>query len=148
MAIKSSIGKNCLQKDNLLFESLGDLDEAICVIGLAKVAAEKKHQIVLERVQSELMLISSIIAGYVHNDKKTDLFWLERQIRIMERFKIIPKSFILPGVSDFKARLHLARSMIRRAERKVITLSRKQKIDKTILDFLNRLSWLLFLIAV
>jgi cob(I)alamin adenosyltransferase len=57
------------------------------------------------------------------------------------------QNFILPGGSETAARLHLARTVCRRAERRVMTLTGQSPVDGTIIVYLNRLSDLLFTLA-
>lgn len=57
------------------------------------------------------------------------------------------KAFVLPGGSPTAARLHLARTVCRRAERAVVTLGRRDTLDPVVLRYLNRLSDLLFTLA-
>ena len=57
------------------------------------------------------------------------------------------KDFILPGGSESAARCHLARTIARRAERRLISLSREEDINEVSIRYLNRLSDLLFVIA-
>ena len=56
-------------------------------------------------------------------------------------------SFILPGGSQLSSSLHLARAVCRRAERRVVTLGRAEKINPELVPFLNRLSTYLFNLA-
>ena len=56
-------------------------------------------------------------------------------------------SFILPGGSESSTYLHIARTITRRAERKVVALSKKEKINSVTIIYLNRLSDLLFVLA-
>lgn len=57
------------------------------------------------------------------------------------------RNFILPGGSSLAAALHLARTVCRRAERRVVTLAHAENIDGTLVQYLNRLSDLLFVLA-
>ena len=56
-------------------------------------------------------------------------------------------SFVLPGGTELATALHLARTVVRRAERRVVTLSQKDDINPEIIKYLNRLSDLLFVLA-
>lgn len=72
---------------------------------------------------------------------------LERAIDELEATLPPLRQFILPGGSRLAAQLHFARTVCRRAERRVITLAHAENVDGTIVQYLNRLSDLLFVLA-
>ena len=144
MALKTCLNKKMTDKDDLIFFALGDLDEAISSLGLVKVIVGEKK--ILDKIQKDLMTISSLIAGC--KVASFQFSWLAKEIKNLEKTVKIPKSFVLPGKGELEARLHSSRTIVRRAERRLISLSRKQKIPKRLLNYLNHLSWLLFLLAV
>jgi cob(I)alamin adenosyltransferase len=69
--------------------------------------------------------------------------WIDRAEEELEPLK----SFVLPGGSPAAAALHLARTVCRRAERRVVSLSRTATIEEGVVVYLNRLSDLLFTLA-
>jgi len=144
MALRSCLNKRKLDKDDLVFFVLGDLDEAVSSLGLVKVLAKEKGA--LERIQKDLMTISSLIAGCRTVSFRSS--WLSREIKRLEKATKIPKEFVLPGEGELEARLHFSRAVVRRAERRLISLSKKEKVPKKLLNYLNHLSWFLFLLAV
>jgi cob(I)alamin adenosyltransferase len=76
------------------------------------------------------------------------LNWLEKQIKNFESKVNIPRKFVLSGNSELEVRLNLARVGARETERRVISLNRYQDLPREMLDYLNRLSWFLFLLAI
>lgn len=130
-----------LKKDDFVFEVLGDLDELNCFLGLAKAVSEKKA--ILTKIQKDIMIISSIVSGA--KIKFSGLLWLEKKIGKIDKQ---PKGFVFPGRNEPEVRLQMARAVARRAERRLVKLAKKRKIEKEILDYLNRLSWFLFVISL
>lgn len=141
-----------VSKDSPLIEAIGSIDELNAVIGVVlsekyQVASIKKE---LVKIQSDLFMIGSQLA----NPKSTSKIDSEKRAKEFEALvdqmtKKLPRlmNFILPGGGEAGATLHLARTISRRAERRIVALSRKQKIDPGILVYINRLSDLLFTIA-
>jgi cob(I)alamin adenosyltransferase len=162
MSTDSTINGQKIEKDNLIFEVLGCLDRASVEIGSAKLIVESEISQILTKIQNDLADFSSIIAGCKKQGASprmvagTDsseveqgkLNWLEKQIKNFESKIDIPKKFVLSGDSELEVRLSLARVGVRKAERRVISLSRYQKLPQELLDYLNRLSWFLFLLAI
>ncbi|MBZ0254459.1 cob(I)yrinic acid a,c-diamide adenosyltransferase, partial [bacterium] len=72
---------------------------------------------------------------------------LERHIDHFEQSLAPLRQFILPGGSVCASYLHLARSVCRRAERRVVTLRHSEPVSETLMQYLNRLSDLLFILA-
>lgn len=132
-------------KDNLIFEVLGTLDEVSGWLGLVRTISEFSE--VLTKIQQDISIFSSFIAGYGQAKAGSKLSWLVQKIRKLETQVKIPKDFILPGKSEIEARLNLARATVRRAERRLVSLSRYQEMPKDMLEYFNKLSWLLFLLA-
>ncbi len=148
MATKTILTGKQLDKDDLIFEVLGSLDELSAVIGLAKVKAGGKQQKLLSKVQKDLILFSSILAQNNPEKVSPKLDWLEEQIKIYEKKVDVPKKFVLSGESELEVRLNLVRVAVRKAERRAVSLNRHQKLPEEFLDYLNRLSWFLFLLAI
>lgn len=106
----------------------------------------------LLQIQSDLMTISTFLAN--PNTEMRHSAPLQKNIKFLESWidqmeKSLPplKNFIIPGGSLISSYLHITRNVCRRAEREIITLSRKEKIPPEILIYLNRLSDLLFVLA-
>lgn len=141
-----------VSKSDLRVDTYGTIDELNSVIGVVlsikyKVLSIKKELI---RIQNDLLDIGSALA----NPQGVALQSLEKRVKEFEKFidqmtaKMPPLSnFILPGGGKTGSFLHLARAISRRAERKIVALNNKEKIDKNIIIYLNRLSDLLFTMA-
>ncbi len=153
-------GGKRVMKDNVRVEAYGAIDETNSFIGLARSAIHEGSSgsrealnyidSSLEAVQHKLFAIGSVLAG---NDdqsyaiKDSDVDFLEDCIdRIDEQIPPI-KAFILPFGTDLSARLHLARTVSRRAERRIVSLSASEQIDPKIIVYANRLSDFLFTLA-
>ena len=148
MAIRTDLAGKKLPKDKLVFDLLGAIDEVSAAIGLAKVKANDNQKEKLSRIQKDLQAFSSLIAQCGKNHAEERLEWLEKMIENYEQKVDIPREFILAGKNELEARLNFARVVTRKAERVAIRLNREQEMDQPFLDYLNRLSWLLFLIGL
>jgi len=138
-------------KDALIFGVLGDLDELNCFLGWAKIKGKKSDSACagrLEKIQRDLIAISSSVASCGDGSIKKRLASLESQIKTLEKKVPLTKEFILPGKSELGVRIHLARAVARRVERRAVALSRRQKVSPEVLNYLNRLSWFLFMLSL
>lgn len=138
-------------KYDLKVEAYGTIDELNSSIGVAssfiKVRTINKE---LEEIQNDLLEIGSSLA--VSSTLPAD----QLKNRPEEFEKLIDKltvqmpplsSFILPSGGRGGSLLHLSRTICRRAERKIVQLSKKEQVDRLILIYLNRLSDVLFTMA-
>ena len=137
-------------KDSARVEAYGTVDEANSAIGLvlAGDAVPAAVRSCLTEVQHDLFELGSelCIPGYA---AITDDF-IERLENDLDGFNAdLPrlKEFILPGGSASAAACHVARTIVRRAERRVYTLSRDEDVRPETVKYLNRLSDLLFVVA-
>lgn len=142
-----------VDKDSPRPEAYGSVDEAASALGLCRAAAERGSEIYADilRIQEELFVagaelatapeaaerleegVSKVTANMVHG--------LERDIdSYMDRVHLPPK-FVIPGGTELSARLDVARTAVRRAERRVESLHRTGDLaDDTVLTYLNRCS--------
>jgi cob(I)alamin adenosyltransferase len=149
-------------KDAPRIDATGDVDELNAVLGLCVARLQDDGATALaERlriVQADLFTLGANLATPAPEDggRPNDYIPALPAARIAEMEGWIDESeaevpplrnFILPGGSEAAARLHLARTVCRRAERRVITLARTATIAPEILIYLNRLSDLLFTLA-
>ncbi len=143
-------GKRVLKSDKKV-ETYGTIDELNSAIGVAsafiKIASVNKE---LEEIQNDLLEIGSSLAvsstlpaPQIANRPK------EFEVLIDKLTKEMPplSQFILPGGGKGGSLIHVARTIARRAERRIVDLNRTEEIDNTIIVYLNRLSDLLFTIA-
>ena len=136
-------------KDAPRIEAIGAVDELNSVLGT--LLSEKLPDGVracLDNVQNDLFDLGGELSvpGHAIMSKAH----VERLERALDGFnKALPplKDFILPAGSRPAALAHVARTVCRRAERRVVTLARKQKCAPALLAYVNRLSDLLFVLA-
>lgn len=148
-------GGKRVPKYDLRIEAEGALDEAISFLGFAKTKVKNSHtKNVIRAIQADLFRIVAEIArekkdmpGLKKPIKERDVKQLENVGDILEKKTEIPNRFIIPGANEGSASLHIARTVVRRAERVVAALNKKRKTSPQILTYLNRLSDLLFVLA-
>ena len=145
-------------KDDPRVEAYGDVDELNAALGLAR-AVEMMPRIdeTLVPIQRDLFSIGALLATpdrekmRQHLDKaridEGRVAELERAIDDGEAELEPLRAFIVPGGTPKAAALHVARTICRRAERRVVTLAREVELPAIVVVYLNRLSDLLFVLA-
>lgn len=138
-----------LDKDDILLECYGTLDElnsyiGLCVSALGKELDDQEAQLL--KCQQHLFTIGFALSD---TDKLVTQSIVELEQAIDKiQLKLPPQtSFILPGGTQLSAYLHVARTIARRAERRLVTVSKHHDVNKISLAFLNRLSDYLFVLA-
>jgi cob(I)alamin adenosyltransferase len=144
-----------VSKASLRVNTYGTLDELNSFLGV--VLAELKNKKIkteLITIQNDLFEVGASLASPATNKHQSLENYLKQRVGEMEKeidslSKKLPEldKFILPGGSISGSRLHFARTLARRAERRVVELSEKETINKQIIIFMNRLSDLLFMYA-
>jgi len=132
----------------------GYIDELNAAIGLCRTACKDReiHNI-LERIQNELFTLGADLCTPLDSTFNTVRLGKEQTERMEKEVDRIAeeigelKSFILPGGTELAARLHLARTVCRKAERSMNMLAEKEKINPADFPYINRLSSLLFVLA-
>lgn len=137
-------------KDDHRVEAYGTVDETNSAVGMVLACPDLPDAVVscLTRVQHELFDLGGelCVPGFVAvGDEHVNR--LERQLDQFNADLPPLKDFILPGGGQAAAACHMARTICRRAERRVMTLGRSETINPAGLRYLNRLSDLLFVIA-
>ncbi|HEY8118228.1 MAG TPA: cob(I)yrinic acid a,c-diamide adenosyltransferase [Methylophilaceae bacterium] len=138
-----------VNKDSLRVETMGDVDELNAIIGilLTEPLPENIGQ-TLTRVQHDLFDLGGEVCIPGHVMVKTERVAALENILDGLNDKLDPlKEFILPGGTRAAAYCHLARTVCRRAERQLIRLNREEQVTETSLQYLNRLSDLLFVMS-
>ena len=136
-------------KDSLRVEAFGSVDELNSVVGMLathEIPAPVTGELV--KIQNDLFDIGGelCIPGHsVVTDEQVER--LERLLDALNEDLQPLKEFILPGGTPAAAVCHLARTVCRRAERRVVSLAREESISEPGLRYLNRLSDLLFVMA-
>jgi len=129
------LGGKTVAKSDPIVDALGDLDECIAAIGLARAHLKDKN------MQEDLIVIQKNLSALAaHPENKIDAQDLEQKIDAMQS-KLEPLDrFIFPGTHPISAALHFARTVVRRLERKFVSLDLPNA-------YLNRLSDYLFVAA-
>lgn len=149
-------GGERVDKDDIRIEANGTLDEVNAEIGIVRAllpAGQEWHDL-LGKIQREMMVVMSHVATpSAIRDKNPNALsedlvaFCEQQIDDLSAKMEDNGYFILPGGSLVSAHLQLARTIVRRAERRLWTLNRKDPVSPEILQFVNRLSDLFFIMA-
>ena len=132
----------------------GTIDEANAMIGIARLHTEGEVDAMLARIQNDLFDLGADLCVPGKNRKKTSLRVAEQQvIRLEQEIDRLNKrlqplsSFILPGGAPASAYLHLARTVVRRAERMICNLVEQEQMALHLRAYINRLSDHLFVVA-
>ena len=158
-------GGDRVSKAALRTDAYGTTDEAVSALGLARAAigaetdrAEARLAELILRLQRELFVVGAELATHVdRRDRLADgtsrvtggmVAALEAEIDQLELLVEQPKEFVLPGESMTGAGLDLARTSVRRAERRAVALATDGGLpDSQVVPYLNRLADLLFVMA-
>ncbi len=152
----SLFGGKRVAKDDLRIDAYGTVDELNSIIGICRTLnPPKKVDQLLYKIQNQLFTLGADLAAPLSQKLKKeipricedDITFLEKSIDNLETANRTLQAFILPGGSHLAAQIHHARTVCRRAERLVVKLSRKEKIGKHIVVYLNRLSDFLFVLT-
>jgi len=153
----SLFGSRRVSKDSPRIEAYGAIDELNSYIGVAiSFSTSENVSTPLKKVQKLLFVAGADLATElvargegetVPRISSEDTRWLEKESDELLT-KLPPlKNFILPGGSQSAANLQLARSVCRRAERRIVAVGRVEAINPELLPFVNRLSTYLFNLA-
>jgi cob(I)alamin adenosyltransferase len=141
-------------KEDLRVAAYGTVDEANAAIGLARLHAEGEVDAALGRIQNDLFDLGADLSTPEQDGAKPALRIVASQVERLEReidalnAALKPlDSFVLPGGSACAAHLHLARTVVRRAERLAAELARRERLNPEALKYLNRLSDHLFVLS-
>lgn len=149
------LGGSAARKDSLKVESYGCIDETSSFIGLARYYT--KNKVIKERlkeIQNKLLVLGGFLAS---DDKGKEMMKdqiKEEDIKLLEEYideynqKLSPLThFILPGDDEVAAHFHVARTVVRRAERRIVSLAAQEDLNPLIQKYVNRLSDLMFVLA-
>jgi cob(I)alamin adenosyltransferase len=142
-----------IRKDHPRSTAIGDVDEANSAIGVALSQIEDAdHALRLRAIQNEMFDLGADLATPAEMDGALRITAgqverLEREVDAMNADLEPLSSFILPGGSAAVAAVHLARAIVRRAERAMVTLNAAEPINAQALAYVNRLSDHLFVTA-
>jgi cob(I)alamin adenosyltransferase len=138
-----------VRKDSPLIAAIGAVDEANAAIGLVRTLVSPPISTLLARVQNDLFDLGADLcvpgaSGARLRFSETPITRLEAEIETMNAGLPALRSFVLPGGSAAAAQAHVARTVVRRAERAVAGLDGS---GGAVLRYLNRLSDHLFVLA-
>ena len=157
----SLFGGQRVAKNHPRVEAYGTVDELNAALGLIAACNPKSNPFeeeldgLLQRIQSRLFDLGADLAtpeGNPHEDKihritSQDVEEVEARIDTVDERNEPMHHFVLPGGTELAARLHLARTICRRAERAVIRVDHSEPVTEAAMVYLNRLSDLLFALA-
>lgn len=142
-----------VSKDDIRVESYGTVDELGSWIGLAKHFVEDDDIYnILQDIQNKLFTIASNLATedqtkVKHHIVDEDIKYLEEIVDYYMGKLDNPKGFIVTGTNKKSAYIHVARTVCRRAERRIISLSKIAEINPLVIKYVNRLSDTLYAMA-
>ena len=146
-------------KDDLHTEAYGALDEAISALGLARaLCGDGGRAARILTLQRELFTVGAELATAADDRPKLEKHFatvtaamvagLDDQVAALEESVALPKGFVIPGGDPVAAALDLARTFVRRAERRAVALQRAGGVaNPDVMRYLNRCSDLLFMLA-
>ncbi len=135
-------------KDNLRVECYGTIDEANSMLGMAYSLSSNSYvRTTLNQLQKKLFVVCAELATVETSDIKlkekinnSDVQTLEEIIDNCILFIGKQNAFVVPGVNTSSSALHVARTIVRRAERLIIRLSNSEGVSDTLRKYINRLS--------
>ncbi len=150
-----------IAKHDTRVAAYGTVDEANAVIGLARLHTSGEADAALARIQNDLFDLGADLCrpegdakGQGASDAEGPLRIIQAQIDRLEaeidgmNAELAPlESFVLPGGTEASATLHLARTVVRRAERLITELARTEAVNPSAIAYINRLSDHLFVLA-
>ncbi|KKQ01636.1 MAG: ATP:cob(I)alamin adenosyltransferase [Parcubacteria group bacterium GW2011_GWA2_36_24] len=138
-----------ISKSSDITEALGSLDEINSFLGLIKIKASGNVSEIINRIQQDLFIIQAELAGAPKTITEAKVKWLEEIIDGIEKTLPPIKTFFVSGGVELAALSDIARTIARRAERRVIKVvdGGKITVGKETLAYLNRLSSVLYAFA-
>jgi cob(I)alamin adenosyltransferase len=149
------LGGGRAAKDDIRLEAYGTVDEASSALGLAKaLSADARVREITEEMQRGLYRLGAELATNPGSTRRfaemtaDDVAGLERQMADLEAETAMPEGFVLPGTTPASAAFDVARTVIRRAERRCVSLAAAGGLpNPEARRYLNRLSLLVFVLA-
>ena len=139
-------------KDDLRVDAYGTVDEANAVIGMLRLHVAGEADASLALIQNDLFDVGADLcvpgaAGERLRLTDAPSLRLEAEVTAMNAALPALTSFVLPAGTPAATHAHLARTVVRRAERLVVRLAREQEVNPAVIRFLNRLSDHLFVLG-
>ncbi len=155
-SLTNVINKIGISKDDIRIEAIGSVDEASAALGFARASSNlDQNKQNIYKIQQHLHLLMAQLALQgpdlqIENGSFRDkLNWIEDQIIVYSGLVKVPDHFIFPGQGIAEGALALARTVIRRAERRVVALKNNTPdFDPLLINYLNRLSYFIFMMEL
>ena len=152
---QTSLGDGArVPKDDARVEAYGTVDEANAALGLLRLhlAHDAEADAMVARMQNDLFDVGADLcvpgdAGERLRVTDGPTLRLEAEVAAMNAALAPLTSFVLPGGTPAAAHAHLARTVVRRAERRVVALSRAEAVNPAVVRLLNRMSDHLFVLG-
>jgi cob(I)alamin adenosyltransferase len=150
------LGKGRIKKYDLRMETLGSVEEASASLGVARgLSVSPQIKEMLLHIQRDMSGMMAEVAAdpaeatRFRTVQADQVVWLEVQSDAIMRTVEAPQNFVMPGDTPASGALDLARTVVRRAERRVVELSDSKGLENpAIVAYLNRLSSLLFVMEL
>ena len=150
-----------IAKDDPRTEAYGAVDEAVAALGMARVELTDRGlsdlATLILRLQRELFVVGAELAtNPTATDRSQDgvtrvseqmLESVEAELANWEATVEMPREFVVPGETRASAALEVARAVLRRAERRIVAMSRRESVGEWLLPYVNRLADLLWVLA-
>lgn len=151
----SLLGGSRVSKDEIKIEAYGTLDELNALLGVLRDVNSDDHtKDIIKEIQDRLFTMGAELASEPEQNKKKipdlfekDISLLENEMDQMNENLPAMTHFILPGGHINVSYAHLARTVCRRAERRIITLTKHEQVNPLIIQYVNRLSDYLFVLS-
>jgi len=148
-------GGSRISKNSIKVDTYGNIDESAAFIGAARaLVKDKEIKNVLYKIQEKFLVIGAHLAsdknGITKLKEKIEISDIENLEKIMDEYSknLLPLyKFIIPGENIESAALHVARTVVRRSERKIVALKERDEVAPEILKYVNRVSDILFVLA-
>ncbi|NMC34994.1 MAG: cob(I)yrinic acid a,c-diamide adenosyltransferase [Veillonellaceae bacterium] len=154
--LTSLLGKGRVKKNDLRIEAVGTLDEVDAFLGMARSTIDNPDwATMLVSIQRDLYQMMAEISASPENAERfkaithEKVAWLEEQVAALEAVTEVPREFIIPGDTTSAAAVDVARTVVRRAERRVAELLHNGVIQNIhVIEYLNRLSSFCFVLEL
>jgi len=146
----TATARSRIRKDSDLMEAIGSVDELVAYLGLARSLSKEMEDVsaTLKAIQVSLFRFNAALLSMKgYEVTPSDVAWLEKEALDYDSKLPTLRRFVLPGGTQLGGTLHLARTVCRRAERRVVRIKMGSKEAGLEIAFLNRLSSLLFVLA-
>jgi len=150
------LGDGRISKSDLRMEVLGSIDEVNAFLGMARsLATNEDIKAIILKVQRDLYSLMGEIASTAETEgifrviNADHVNWIEKSTDRLSSLTSVPREFIVPGDTPSSAALDVARTVVRRAERRSVELFQREGFSNSeILRYLNRLSSLVFVMEL